>query len=114
MIERHDPDYGSRTMILVYGFMALCIPFIIFLTTQSYGPDNDKHLTPAGWVGLGLFVLTIVLAIFLVPHPAKRYRCKLCGRRIQPIPFAQTPKREHRFCCPDCEVIWTTNVYDEN
>jgi DNA-directed RNA polymerase subunit RPC12/RpoP len=77
------------------------------------GGEDDKHLTTAGWVGFGLFFVSLAVAVFLVPHPAKRYRCKLCGRNIQAIPFDETPKREHRFRCPDCDVVWTTGVYDE-
>src|SRR5689334_14730825 len=114
MTERRDKDYARRALINVLGFMVLTVPFMIFLSSQSYGSEHDKHLTTAGWAGLGLFFVITGVAAFLVSRRSKPYRCKLCGRSIQAIPYDESPKREHRFPCSDCDVVWTTGVYDES
>ena len=114
MIERHDENYGPRTLGLVLGFMGLTIPFMIYLSTQSYGDESDKHLTTAGWIAFVGFFVSVIVALLLVHLFCRGYRCRLCGRKLPPIPFDQTPKREHRFHCIHCDVVWTTDVFDES
>ena len=50
MKERKDSEFGYKKRLSGLLFVAGCIPFFIWIASQSYGGETDKKLTTSGWM----------------------------------------------------------------
>lgn len=107
--ERHDAEYGDqkllRVSVLIVALMGLGLCIAPNLSTGA-------GISPGLWVLIVLWVGVLVIGGIWVGRVQSTYRCRQCGRRLPMLPTEAATKYQHRFRCPSCEVIWTTDIYD--
>ena len=112
MVERKDNEFGYKKLLRGLLFVGGCIPFAIWVASQAYGNENDKHLSTSGWIGIAALGLYTVLFFVFSPRPEDRYRCPTCGVHLKMRPSGETPKREYQFLCMACDILWRTDVFE--
>ena len=112
MIERKDDEFGYKKILRGLLFVGGCIPFFIWIASQSYGDESDKHLSTLGWIGIAAFIVYTVLALVFIPRPEARYRCPKCRARLNMRLSDQTPNREYQFHCMAYDILWRTGVLE--
>ena len=106
--EQHDKDYGERTIVRVITLIGLLIGVGVFIIPNvEYGPKVSK----AGWVLITIWSVILVVGGVWAGRVQRRYRCPKCGAQIPMLRPEASTKHQHRFHCPTCDVIWTTDVY---
>jgi len=112
MIERKDNEFAYKKMLCGLLFVAGCVPFFIWIASQSYGDENDKKLTTSGWVGIAALVAYAVIALIMIRRPEDHYRCPQCGAPIKMRPWKERPNQEYQFRCAACNTLWRTDVFE--
>lgn len=110
MIERKDNEFAYKKMNCVLLFVAGCVPFFVWIASQSFGGESDKRLTTYGWIGIAAFVAYAIFAIIFIRRPEAHYRCPSCGAHIKMSPRDERPNREYQFHCTACDTLWKTDV----
>ena len=105
--ERHDKEYGERTILRVIVLIGALMGVGVFiLPNVGYGPK----VSPAGWVLITIWSVILVVGTIWVGRVGRRYRCPHCGAHLPMLRPEAATKYQHRFHCPTCDVIWTTDV----
>ena len=105
--EQHDNDYGYRTLVRVIVLMvALGLVGVFILPNVEHGPK----VSPTGWVLIAIWSVILVVGTIWANRVQSRYRCPQCGAHLPMLRPEAATKYQHRFHCPTCDVIWTTDV----
>jgi DNA-directed RNA polymerase subunit RPC12/RpoP len=106
--EQHDKDYGYRTMVRVIVLIsALMLVGAFIVPNVEYGPK----VSPIGWVLITIWSVILVVGTIWASRVQRRYRCPRCRAQLPMLRPEASTKYQHRFHCPACDVIWTTDVY---
>jgi hypothetical protein len=107
--ERHDKEYGERTILRVILLIAALMGVGVFIIPNvEYGPK----ISPVGWVLISIWSMILIVGTIWAGRVQRRYRCPQCGAQLPMRHPEAATKYQHRFHCPKCDVIWTTDVYD--
>jgi hypothetical protein len=105
--ERHDKEYGERTILRVIVLIGALMGVGVFIIPNvEYGPK----VSPTGWVLISIWCVILIVGTIWAGRVRRRYRCPLCGAHLPMLPPEAATKYQHRFHCPTCDVIWTTDV----
>lgn len=107
--ERHDSEYGDQKLLRVSVLIVALLGVGLCIAPNL---DRSTGITPALGGLMGLWVLILIVGGIWVGRVQARYRCPQCGRHLAMLKTEATTKFQHRFHCPTCAVIWTTDVYD--
>jgi len=106
--EKHDKEYGERTIyrvIIVIG--ALMGVGVLIVASLEKGPP----LSTIRWVLISIWCAILVVGTVWACRVQHCYCCPKCGARLPMLRPEASTKSQHRFHCPACDVIWTTDVY---
>jgi hypothetical protein len=107
---RKDENYRARDLRSFFGgfglfvlLLAVCALSILFLGSRH--PE---------------IVIAVILASFLVA--AVRTVCALnpynhcpeCGAKLPALKKEASTRYGHRFLCKRCDILWTTDVFDDD
>src|ERR1051325_6790670 len=95
MIDRKDNEFVFKKILCGLLFVAGCVPFFIWIGSQSYGDENDKKLTTSGWIGIAGLLVYAIVALIVIRRPEDRYRCPNCRARRSRRPARN--RRRWRF-----------------
>ena len=112
MKERKDSEFAYKKMLSGLLFVAGCIPFFIWIASQSYGGETDKKLTTSGWMGIAAFVAYAITAIVLIGRREDHYCCPQCGAHIKARPQNERANQEYQFQCAACDILWRTDIFE--
>ena len=112
MNERKDNQFAYKKMVCGLLFVAGCVPFFIWIASQSYGDESDKKLTISGWIGIAALVAYAIIALIVIRRPEDHYCCPNCGARIKMRPWSERPNHEYQFHCTACDTLWRTDVFE--
>lgn len=105
--ERHDKEYGERTILRVFVLFGALMGVGVFITPNvEYGPK----VSATGWVLITIWSAILVVGTVWAGRVQRRYRCPQCGAHLPMLPPEAATKYQHRFHCPTCDVVWTTDV----
>ena len=106
--EHHDKDYGKRTIFRVIILIGALMGVGVFIIPNvEYGPK----VSTTGWVLIAIWSVILVVGTVWAGRVRSRYRCPKCGAQLPMLRPEASTKYQHRFHCPTCDVIWTTDVY---
>ena len=109
--ERHDAEYGDQKLLRVSVLIVALMGVGLCIAPQL---GASAGMTPGLWILIALWMLILVGGGIWVGRVQSEYRCRLCGRRLAMLPTQAATKYQHRFHCPTCDVVWTTDVYDSD
>ena len=112
MIERKDDDFGHKKIVCGFLFVVGCIPFFIWIASQSYGDEIDRKLTTSGWIGIAALIVYAIIALVVIRRPEDQYRCPNCGAAIKMRPRHERLNHEYQFHCTGCDTLWRTDVFE--
>jgi hypothetical protein len=105
--ERHDKEYGERTIVRVIVLIGALMGVGVFIVPNvEYGPKVSR----TGWVLIAIWSVILVVGTVWAGRVQRCYRCPQCGAPLPMLRPEAATKFQHRFHCPTCDVIWTTDV----
>jgi hypothetical protein len=114
MIERKDNEFGHKKIVCGLLFVAGCVPFFVWIASQSYGDESDRKLSTSGWIGFAALVVYAIIALIVIRRPEDHYRCPNCGAHIKMRPWRERTNHEYQFHCIACDTLWRTNVFERD
>ena len=110
-LEKRDKEYGYRTIKRVFALIFALMVIGVFIVPTVVLPG---HFTSAGYVVAAIWLMVLVAGTTWTCRVQYRYRCPQCGAHLPPLPTDASTRRQHRFHCSACDVIWTTDIYGDD